>query len=155
MLGSVAFLFRKQIPYSFAIFLFSVGGLVLTSLMLPSLSTATICAAGGPAVAYITIFIGLTAFPKLPLFSNGDYSYGIYLYGYPIQQALLVVLPSLTSPWLHYVVSLPIVVSVAMLSWHVVEKPVLAVRKRFSFTARKGSERADLPSTTTTAQQPD
>ena len=149
------FLFRHQIPYSFGFFLGGLGTLVVPALIWPTLSTEAICAVGGPAVAYLTVFIGLTRLPRLPLFSRGDYSYGIYLYGYPVQQALMVIFPSLTSPWLHYMVTLPIVIGVAMVSWHVIEKPVLALRKRFSFTARKGSDAAGLPDTLAAIRPPE
>jgi peptidoglycan/LPS O-acetylase OafA/YrhL len=46
-------------------------------------------------VAYIVVFAGMLALPRVYLLQTGDYSYGIYLYGFPIAQALLAVSPSL------------------------------------------------------------
>src|SRR6185437_12240502 len=46
-------------------------------------------------LAYVTVFVGVTAFPKIPIIDRQDYSYGIYLYGFPITQALILLLPSL------------------------------------------------------------
>ena len=91
-----------------------------------------------PLIVYCMIFVGLSRIPKLPLYHRGDYSYGIYLYGYPLQQALVASFPQMTSPVLHFAITLPLVTLVAMFSWHCVEKPILRLRRKFSFTARKG-----------------
>src|SRR5208283_4835748 len=40
-------------------------------------------------LTYITVFIGLFPFPRFPLIKSGDYSYGIYLYGFPVTQSLV------------------------------------------------------------------
>ncbi|MBZ9794740.1 hypothetical protein LB556_03560 [Mesorhizobium sp. ES1-4] len=98
-----------------------------------------------PVVAYATVYIGLSPIPRIPIYDRGDYSYGIYLYGYPFQQALVSLFPRLTSPWLHFGISLVLVTGVAMLSWHFIEKPTLGLRKKYSFTARKGDAREELP----------
>jgi len=45
-------------------------------------------------IAYLTGFIGLLKPRKLPLIFAGDYSYGIYLYAYPIQQAVYQLVPA-------------------------------------------------------------
>jgi peptidoglycan/LPS O-acetylase OafA/YrhL len=58
----------------------------------------------------------------------GDYSYGIYIYAFPAQQMLIASVPGITPEQMILaatVVTLPL----AMLSWHFVEKPMLA-RKR-------------------------
>jgi peptidoglycan/LPS O-acetylase OafA/YrhL len=61
--------------------------------------------------------------------SSGDYSYGIYLYGYPIQQAIAATFPAHE----HWYISLPIaltaVFGIASLSWHFVEKLALRLRR--------------------------
>ena len=81
----------------------------------------------------------------VPIYHRGDYSYGVYLYGYPIQQAIVTVAPSVTSPLLHFAITLPLVTLVAVFSWHCIEKPILRLRKKFSFTARKGDDTQPLP----------
>lgn len=92
-----------------------------------------------PLVTYLMAFIGVSQIPKLPLFRRGDYSYGIYLYGFPIQQAIAVsFLPYHLSAGIFFILSVAVLLPVAMLSWHCVEKPMLRLRKNFSFTAHKG-----------------
>jgi peptidoglycan/LPS O-acetylase OafA/YrhL len=56
---------------------------------------------------------------------NRDYSYGVYLYGWPVTKVLLYVVPGL-SPWPLFVGALTGAVAVASASWHFVERPALA-----------------------------
>jgi peptidoglycan/LPS O-acetylase OafA/YrhL len=59
----------------------------------------------------------------------GDYSYGVYLWGFPMQQLVVNVIPSAT-PTLITLVAWPTALGCAMLSWHAIEKPTMQWRKR-------------------------
>ncbi|HEX5327955.1 MAG TPA: hypothetical protein VFW75_14905, partial [Acetobacteraceae bacterium] len=60
--------------------------------------------------------------------SSGDYSYGMYLYGYPLQQAVASVGPA-THHWaINVGIALPAAWLVAYCSWHYVERRALALR---------------------------
>ena len=60
----------------------------------------------------------------------GDYSYGIYIYAFPVQQSLMHLMPGLL-PLEMFGLSLAVTLGLAVLSWHFVEKPALAfVRPR-------------------------
>jgi GT2 family glycosyltransferase len=73
----------------------------------------------------------MLALPKIPVISTGDYSYGIYLYGYPITQAVLAAVPALRGQqWLTFCVSGTITFSFAILSWHGLEKRMLATKAK-------------------------
>lgn len=61
----------------------------------------------------------------------GDYSYGLYIYGWPVQQVMAKYFPN-WSPPLNAASSLVIATAVAALSWHLVEKRCLAQKKRMS-----------------------
>ncbi|MBZ9774184.1 acyltransferase family protein [Mesorhizobium sp. CO1-1-8] len=144
--GILLYLFRNKIPFHPAIFgaavlLFFLAAFDVFS-ALPQMSVKLLLI---PIVAYVTVYIGLSPIPRIPIYDRGDYSYGIYLYGYPFQQALVTLFPKLTSPWLHFGISLALVTGVAMLSWHFIEKPTLGLRKKYSFTARKGDLNEKLP----------
>jgi peptidoglycan/LPS O-acetylase OafA/YrhL len=54
-----------------------------------------------------------------------DYSYGIYLYGFTIQQIIASFCP-LMNNYVALAIALPITVLLAALSWHWIEKPALA-----------------------------
>lgn len=80
--------------------------------------------------AYVTIYLGLLNLPKVPVVMDGDYSYGIYLYSFPIQQAITQLLPDHREWYVNAPISLVLAAACAAFSWHVVEKPVLQQRKR-------------------------
>lgn len=93
-------------------------------------------------VAYLTIYLGLLNPKRNENLLKGDYSYGIYLYGYVVQQAIFAISPVFGIWYLNLLVSLPIVICIAYVSWHYVELPILqkkGVLKRMedSFIARR------------------
>lgn len=136
--GALFYILRDRIAYRG---IFAVAALVLMSLHwsgLLHLGMLTPLILAAP-VAYFTIYVGLLTLPKLPLYSRGDYSYGIYLYAYPLQQALVAIYPH----WhiaLHFLCSIIIATLFAIASWHFVEKPTLSWRKRALRQAREGGK---------------
>jgi peptidoglycan/LPS O-acetylase OafA/YrhL len=81
-------------------------------------------------LTYITVFIGLFPFPKFSLIKSGDYSYGIYLYGFPVSQSLVASFSGLQH---NLVLAAPLAVfatgAFAALSWHGVEKHCLKLKR--------------------------
>ena len=60
---------------------------------------------------------------------SGDYSYGVFLYHYPIEQTVQYFLGGDAS-WLKIVaISFPITILFALFSWWCIEKPFLKVRR--------------------------
>ncbi len=59
----------------------------------------------------------------------GDYSYGLYIYAFPCQQIVSALLPGI-SPLGLMVTAMPAALACAVLSWHAVESPALALRRR-------------------------
>ncbi len=59
---------------------------------------------------------------------GADYSYGIYLWAFPVQQ--LVFAWGVTHWALNIAISLPLVLACAWVSWHAVERPVLRAIRR-------------------------
>lgn len=79
-------------------------------------------------IAYATIYVGLTDFPKTIVTATGDYSYGVYLYGFPIQQLLAWLFPQNREPLLNFAGALMIALVLAVLSWRFVESQILERR---------------------------
>jgi len=79
-------------------------------------------------IIYAMFWVGLTKFPFLRYYNRvGDYSYGMYIFAFPIQQALAMLIPGIT-PWLMIAIAWPATLVLAIPSWHLVENPVLVKR---------------------------
>ena len=61
----------------------------------------------------------------------GDYSYGIYIYAFPVQQSVTALFPGISVGGL-LLISLLITFAFAALSWHLIEKPSLELKTRVS-----------------------
>jgi peptidoglycan/LPS O-acetylase OafA/YrhL len=82
-------------------------------------------------VTYCMVYLGMLPLPRISLLQMGDYSYGVYLYGFPIQQTLVHFFPVLREYWpLLFCVAAPLTLSFAMLSWHFIEYPTLRLKTR-------------------------
>lgn len=152
MAGVFIYVLREYIPFSIWLAVASVVLIVLAQIINPYMDSmqAQRLEDLSPIlnfipIGYLTIYIGLQDIPKLPLYSRGDYSYGTYLYSYPIQQFLVYEWPDRFSVIGDFILSMILVTIVAMMSWHCVEKPAMRIRKKYSFTARKGDDVLKLP----------
>lgn len=67
---------------------------------------------------------------------GGDYSYGLYVYGYPVQQVLAQAGVHRQGLTAYLLLSLLLAGALAWLSWHAIEQP--ALRWRHAFTAARG-----------------
>ena len=77
-------------------------------------------------VSYVTLAIALARYyPALDPGKIGDVSYGVYLYAFPVQQALIHLLPAGLSGWGLAIAAGMVTLSLAAMSWFLVEKRVL------------------------------
>jgi peptidoglycan/LPS O-acetylase OafA/YrhL len=58
----------------------------------------------------------------------GDYSYGMYVHAFPVQQCTAALLPGV-STWTLTGVAVPVTLMLATPSWHPIEKPAMSLRK--------------------------
>lgn len=75
---------------------------------------------------YLVFLAGFSA-RRLPFKLPGDYSYGLYIWAFPIQEILAHLLPGI-SPWQMMALAMPLSLVAAALSWHGLEKPCMAMR---------------------------
>jgi peptidoglycan/LPS O-acetylase OafA/YrhL len=81
-------------------------------------------------LTYGTLWLGLRLRGRLPIIRRTDMSYGLYLYGWPAQQ-LAWMLPIGKTIAGNIVIATAIALACAALSWFLVERPALRLRKRF------------------------
>lgn len=82
------------------------------------------------AIPYATITFAYRGPIFLQKLSGFDYSYGIYIYAFPVQQVLVQLIPNSRENW-HTTLAASIVVTslLAAASWHVVERPFMGLKK--------------------------
>lgn len=76
-------------------------------------------------LAYAVVAAGCSRIPVPYPFSTGDYSYGIYLYAFPIQQMFAHFFPAARHFYWNILFCLPAACLVAFASWWLVERPAL------------------------------
>lgn len=122
--GTLFYLFRDKIKFNVLLF---VAACVATVAAVYLSETA------GRITYYITLPYIIFYLSFLPGALNhfgkyGDFSYGIYIYAYPVQQTLIFFLgPEIGLPlmvFLSFICTLPL----AVLSWYVIEKKALAFK---------------------------
>ncbi|SFR79863.1 acyltransferase family protein [Sphingomonas jatrophae] len=133
--GLALFLNRDRVPWSGKLCLFSVCLiLVLTSFPLVGDLFAPL------PMAYATTYLGLCNPRKLKLLSGTDYSYGLFVYGYAIQQGFMSIGPAVQQWYINLVLAVPASLIAAALSWHFVEKPAHELRRFIKqYEARAGA----------------
>lgn len=122
MFGVSLYLYRELLPLNRVT---AVTSAVLTLLLLDRFPYGDFLAPL-PA-AYFTIHLGMLN-PSRKWLMGADYSYGIYLYGFTIQQAVVCVFPIARAWQWNIMINVPLVVLFAAVSWHFVEKPAQRLR---------------------------
>lgn len=119
--GVALYVWRDVIPCSTGLL---ASALALSWVCMSHVQTMYLAA---PAVAYATIWTGLQNPPKPKLLRHADYSYGLYLYHFPVEQALYQL--GARSWFINFPLSLLLSWGAAALSWTWVESRILDHRK--------------------------
>jgi peptidoglycan/LPS O-acetylase OafA/YrhL len=121
--GALLYLWRDRVPLDWRL---AVGSLVA---LIAALIYSGFPLAFATSGAYLVIFLALALDARLRnLTRNGDLSYGVYIYAFPVQQTGAYVLGSCVEWYWNIAFSVPIVLGLAWLSWHLVEKRALSLR---------------------------
>jgi peptidoglycan/LPS O-acetylase OafA/YrhL len=127
-LGVLAWLYRDRIAVSRTTLIVSVVLLVIALVLFKSSVAAR--SAYPLLLAYSALGLALVPGGAIRAFNRvGDYSYGIYVYGFPLQQALMAVNPGLT-PALLFAYGMFFTLMLAIPSWHLLERPMLSFKAR-------------------------
>lgn len=139
-LGVVAWQWRAEIRWSWPLALAGCGvALAMVHLPVPR---AVMLVTQQITFAYLVGVAAFLAPAAVKRFSARvpDYSYGIYIYAFPVQQAAIA-LGWGTTPLANLAVSFALVLPLAAASWHLVEHPALLLKSKLTFaTGPKPSE---------------
>jgi len=128
LVGVTFYLYKDKVLWDIRIFLASVA-VILWAYWFTSFGDFIAI----PAMGYVTVFLGLTSPRKLGVLRGADYSYGVFLYGYPIQQAFVALGPWAHNWWLNGIVCSIVAACFAAFSWRFIEKPALKLRKQVTW----------------------
>lgn len=123
LLGACAWQWRDALrPTGFGLFIF---GALNLALILNGIHYAPIQIV---MASYLAIYIGSLNFGALARFTDRqDYSYGLYITAFPIQQIVYICLPE-SSPFINFAVSMLIALPVSVVFWNLIEKPALKLK---------------------------
>lgn len=141
-LGATIYAYRDRVNFSWAALPVLLGLCWIFS------KTTVIEVAMNMLMAWLVMFVAYVRVPKLRVLQSlDDISYGIYIYHWAILQLVFYWLPELGVTSL-FMLSLPVTVSLAWLSWIYVEKPMLSKKTAFAAWLRRGrAPRAYNPAT--------
>ena len=144
--GATFYLYRDKIPRSSRGLMAALAILALTS-RAGLRFTLPICG------TYALFWLAFAPAGVLRHFGKrGDFSYGIYLYAFPVQQLLIYYFGPRLSPWTLFPLAFLPTLALAWVSWNFVEKPFLRFKPSASVPLASVPHAGDLQ---TEAPRPD
>lgn len=126
VLGMSLYRYRKHIPHRFVWFL-PLAALAGWSYHTPYFFECFVL-----AWTCLIFYLGFATNSLIERYNRlGDYSYGVYIYAFPVQEILAHQLKGI-GPISMMLLAFPIVLIAAMCSWHYVEKPAMSKRRGFA-----------------------
>lgn len=120
MSGSIYFLFREHIELTARLFLFLV-----TALLISTLHNDAFFLAYRFTLPYIVLWLAYIPTGTIRLFNKlGDYSYGFYIYAFPLQQSIMALRPQTSIVGLIFL-SGGLALLCSIISWHLIEEKAL------------------------------
>lgn len=82
---------------------------------------------------YIMFTFGFGCRQIWPNFTKrGEFSYGIYLWGWPIQQRLCVLFQFTLSPFMNFLIATPLAILMGVISYYCIERYCIKLKKRLT-----------------------
>lgn len=124
--GMLLYLYRERVKIRADVALIALLCLVLAARVPPCLTLLMpVCG------AYILIWLAMAPSALLTEFGRyGDFSYGMYLWAFPIQQLIISRLGPHLTPLRLFAMALPLSVAAGIASWFAVEKWCLKLKRR-------------------------
>jgi len=146
--GAICYLFKDQIPDNGYLaggcfLLFALGWALPTMGRLPAFSFTPIDIFS-PFVVYAVLWLGIHL-PFKGVGNKNDYSYGIYIYGMPTTIILVLFGAPKLGVGIYMTLCMLIVIPFALMSWWLVEKRSMALKRLVPNRPRKPLEGATSP----------
>jgi peptidoglycan/LPS O-acetylase OafA/YrhL len=124
--GSCFWAYRNRIPQSGMIALLCAAGLIAASFGGRFALHAALPILG----VYLLLWIAFSDSIPLHRFGKyGDFSYGLYLYAFPVTQSVVCLTHARFAPPMLAIIVLPLTFLLAFASWHLVERPFLRLKR--------------------------
>ncbi|MCU7938289.1 MAG: acyltransferase [gamma proteobacterium symbiont of Bathyaustriella thionipta] len=121
--GAAFYLYRDNIYLSSRLFL-----LIFMTLVVSIINKDLFFIVYSILLPYMIFYIAYVPSGNIRTFNKaGDYSYGIYIYAFPVQQSIAAILPGI-SVFSMVLLSFGITFALAFLSWHLIEKKFLKMK---------------------------
>jgi peptidoglycan/LPS O-acetylase OafA/YrhL len=125
--GSSLFVWRDRIPIG----PWLLGG-ILAALVLASFDKTIFFVVYAACLAPLVLHLVYVPGGRIRAFNDwGDYSYGVYIYAFPVQQTLAFLFPAMTLPMMMGS-SAFVSVAIAIVSWKLIEERALARKGDFA-----------------------
>ncbi|WP_338870440.1 acyltransferase [Myxococcus stipitatus] len=135
--GMVLYLWRDRVRMSPWLALACVAVLAATAMAGTGLKVAM-----GSCGAYMVLYLAFIPSRLAHFGRHGDFSYGVYIYAFPVQQAVTALVGGPMPWWQNALLSFPPTLLLGFLSWRFVERWALRVKRRSGETSKP----AALPS---------
>lgn len=122
-LGASCYVLKDRIPFNRSTFFVS-----LAVVLLSALDRRAFFLAFSVALPYLVFYVAYGFGGRIRAFNRwGDYSYGIYIYAFPVEQTIAHLVPGISVASLMGISTI-VTLILAMLSWHLLEKRALALK---------------------------
>jgi peptidoglycan/LPS O-acetylase OafA/YrhL len=86
---------------------------------------------------YLILFLAYVPGGLIRIYNRlGDYSYGLYIYAFPVQQSVAALFPGIAWWWM-VLIATPVALVLAVVSWHFLEKRALELKSSLVTRARR------------------
>ncbi len=130
--GSLCYIFKNHIIISHRLCL-----LIMATLFYFSHNIQLFFTLYHISISYIVMYLAFFPYKNIHQFNKiGDYSYGLYIYAFPVQQSIVASFNGIT-PLKMFFLSGSITLLLAIISWHLIEHPTLRLKTKFSWIEKK------------------
>jgi peptidoglycan/LPS O-acetylase OafA/YrhL len=130
--GASYYMLKEQVPLSWRLF---CAAAIVLALSIVNLNMFFV--SYNLLMPYALLFLAYVPSGFIRAYNRlGDYSYGLYIYAFPMQQSAAALHPGI-SPWQMVLVSAPVALVLAVMSWYLVEKRALGLKSSLLVHTRR------------------